>query len=100
MGTIFRETENRFARLENGARIESGIDHLLHIPENHPDNLLLSRIFFISSSAKKEARIRIPAGFMARNGVNYLPEFTLIPGALNAIGRGANQPYFGKQGII
>jgi hypothetical protein len=56
--------------------------------------------FFDYRRQKKEACIRIPAGFMARNGVNYLPEFTSIPGALNAIGRGANQPYFGKQGNI
>ena len=37
---------------------------------------------------------------MVRNGVNYRAEFKSIAGALVAIGRGANQPYFGKQANI
>jgi hypothetical protein len=37
--TIFCWPENWFVRLANGARIESGIDHLCHLPETHQDNL-------------------------------------------------------------
>jgi hypothetical protein len=60
----------------NGARVEFGIDHLSHLPENHLDNLPYSTIFLDHRRRKKEPRIRIPAGFIERNGVNYLAEFT------------------------
>jgi hypothetical protein len=33
-------------------------------------------------------------------GINHMAEFTSIAGALVAHGRGANQPYFGKQDNI
>ena len=60
-----------------GARIEPGIDHLRHLPENHLDNLSPATLFFRSSSAKKEPHIRILAGFMVPFGVNYMVEFTV-----------------------
>ena len=39
----------------NGARIEPGIDHLCHLPENHLDNLENSGLFLDHSSEKKRA---------------------------------------------
>jgi hypothetical protein len=53
--TIFSWPENWFVRLANGARIESGIDHLCHLPENHQDNLVSSTLFFQISVGKKKS---------------------------------------------
>jgi len=86
--------------LANGARIESGIDHPCHLPDNHPDYLSLLTPFFRSPSAKKEPHIRILAGFLVMVGASYMAETRSIAGALAAHGRGANLPYFGKQANI
>jgi hypothetical protein len=53
--TIFCWPENWFVRLANGARIESGIDHLCHLPDNPPDYLSLLTPFFKISVGKKKS---------------------------------------------
>jgi hypothetical protein len=95
--TIFCWPENWVVRLANGARIESGIDHLCHLPENHLENLVSSTLFSDLRRRKKEPHIRILAGFLVMFGVNCMAEPGSIAGALAAHGRGANLPYFGKQ---
>ena len=64
------------------------------------DNLSPWSLFFDHRRRKKEPHIRIPAGFMVLFGVNYVAESSSIAWALVAHGRGANLPYFGKQGNI
>jgi hypothetical protein len=83
--------------LANGARIESGIDHLCHLPENHLDTLVSSTFFSDLHRRKKEPHIRILAGFLGMVGANSMAESRSIAGALVAHGRGAKLPYFGKQ---
>jgi hypothetical protein len=56
--------KNRFVRLENGACIEPGIDHLCHLHENHLGNLSPVSLIFRPPSEKKEFRIRVLSGFM------------------------------------
>ena len=83
--------------MANGARIESGIDHPCHLPENHLDILVSSTFFSDIRPQKKEPHIRIPAGFLVMVGVTNVAESRSIAGALMAFGRGENLHYFGKQ---
>jgi hypothetical protein len=89
--TIFIETKNRFVRLANGARIEQKSTWITchHRPS-----------FSDLRRRKKEPYIRILAGFEVPFGVNYMAESSSIKQALVAQRRGANLPYFGKQGNI
>ena len=86
--------------MANRARIESGIDHLCHLPENNLDTLVSSTFFSDLRRQKKEPHIRILAGFLVIFGVTNIAETRSIAGALAAHGRGANLPYFGKQANI